>query len=102
MVYTKLGCADTAPLLAMIERVHPYAATRGWARGRGGTCAACVPADDKRAPWLPQCTATQAACRAPFYRPRYPHSADAAEAAAALAPGFSCDSHRVDIRRVLI
>lgn len=96
LVYSKNGgCANTAPLWELLDRVHPSAAA-GYSRGPGGTCGACVPADDKRAPYLYQpCNATTAACRAPYYAARYPHSAEAT-AAAAEAAAANCAAHHLE------
>ena len=35
-----------------------------------GRCGACVPADDRRAAYLPVCDEARAACRGLHYRPR--------------------------------
>ena len=81
------NCADAAPLWELLDRVHPNIAALGRGRGVGGTCAACVPADDKRAAYLPICSAAVAACRGPYYRPRYPGAA---------VEAIDCEAARTD------
>ena len=84
LVYT--GCADPAKALDFYDRVASVSVDVDEPWARTGACGACVPADDKRARWLPVCNATTAACRGLFFREKNgTSSSDTAECGSAQA-----------------